>query len=158
MLLKYFSLISYQRRKMLEKYFFGFSSTSQSVENYFFMVPYQRRKMLQSCFSDFSSTRQIGAELLLFDFLPTPQNAGELFFGFLSALQSAAEFFFFSSYQRRKVLQKYLFLTSYQRCKMLKNYVFGFLSALQSPAEFFILVFMFCRIPFFSFINAAKCS
>ena len=114
--MNYFSLISYQRRKMLENYFFVFSSTSQSVENYFFMVPYQRRKMLHSCFSDFSSTRQIGAKLLLFDFSPTPQNAGELF------------------------LQKYFFLTSYQRCKMLKNYVFGFLSALQSVEIYFFMV------------------
>ena len=134
MLLNYFSLISYQRRKMLENYFFGFLSTSQSVENYFFMVPYQRRKMLQSCFSDFSSTRQIGAELLLFDFLPTPQNAGELF------------------------LQKYFFFDFLPTLQNAEELRFRFLISAAKSCRVFYFGFYVLQNSFFSFINAAKCS
>ena len=92
MLQNYFLLISYQRREVLENYFFGFLSAPQTAAELLF---------------GFLSMPKTAAEKnFFFGFSSTPQSASELnVYGFLSTLLCSAELLFLVSYQRRKVLQ-----------------------------------------------------
>ena len=124
----YFFLISYQRRKMLENYF---------------LVSYQRCKVLQNSFFQFLSTPQSAAEVFIFDFLPTLQNAEELRFRFLISAAKSCRVFYFGFY----VLQNSFFLV---------------LSTLQSAPELLLLDFLPTpqnagELLFRFLINVAKC-
>ena len=138
MLQNYFLLISYQRREVLENYFFGFLSAPQTAaelpfgflsmpktaaEKFFFWFLINAAKCFRIKCLWFSINVAMFCRVTFFGFLSTPQSPSELIH-FINAAKCCRFSFFLVSYQRRKVFRNTFFLVSYQRFKCIRiNYL-----------------------------------